>query len=52
MIQASMPKLAAMVPTAISLMMLFVLTAAGSTIGYLFWRSSRVASRPRVPRAD
>lgn len=39
--QSEMIRLAAMVPAAIVVMMLFVLVAAGSTIAFLVWRASR-----------
>jgi hypothetical protein len=42
-----MPKLAEMVPAAISLPMLFALSAAGGTIALLWWRSTQEQSRRR-----
>lgn len=44
--QNVLPKLAEFVPAAISLLMLFAFTAAGTTIALLLWRSTRVSGDP------
>jgi hypothetical protein len=42
--QGAVSDLARLVPTVLSILALFVLLVAGSTIGYLVWRAGRGAS--------
>jgi uncharacterized membrane protein (DUF4010 family) len=47
--QDAMPRLAELAPVAMSVLFMFVLIVASSTVGYLIWRAYR--ARSEFPRS-